>query len=101
MPDMDAVSGVFKALGDPLRLQILRLLPDADCACKVYNVSGLAEKLNVPQPTVSHHLRTLKQAGVVKCRKTCRDVYYWIDRAALQASVDALAGEIIPSDDHR
>ena len=83
----DHMSDVFKALGDPLRLGILRLLPDSDCCSAVYNVSELAEELGVSQPTVSHHLKLLKHAGVVRCSRMCRDVYYWIDREALDAAL--------------
>ena len=31
------------------------------------------------QPTVSHHLRVLRQAGLVDNKKMCRDVFYWVD----------------------
>lgn len=47
----------------------------------VYNVSKLGEELGIPQPTVSHHLKVLYQAGLLKNQKMCRDVYYWVDRA--------------------
>lgn len=62
-----------------MRLRILRLLPPvADCE-RGNNVSMLAKRLGLSQPTVSHHLRVLRQAGLVSYRKMCRDVYYWID----------------------
>ncbi len=93
---MEEISDCFKALGDPLRLRILQLLPDEEAACGCCNVSQLAEDLDTPQPTVSHHLKILKQAGVVRCCKKCRDVYYWIDRRALQGRLDQLLQEIIP-----
>ncbi len=67
------------ALGDPVRLKILRMLPlTADCEYN-NNVSKMAEKLGLSQPTVSHHLRVLRQAGLVDNKKMCRDVFYWID----------------------
>ncbi len=67
------------ALGDPVRLKILRMLPlTADCDYN-NNVSQIAEKLGLSQPTVSHHLRVLRQAGLVANKKMCRDVFYWID----------------------
>lgn len=69
------------AVGDPVRLRILRLLPQtADCQYG-NNVSNLAKRLELSQPTVSHHLRVLRQAGFVSYRKMCRDVFYWIDPA--------------------
>ncbi len=77
----------LKALSEPARLRILELLPvTRDCE-SVYNVTELAEELGMPQPTVSHHLRVLHQAGLVQCEKMCRDVYYWIDQPALEAAL--------------
>ncbi len=67
------------ALGDPVRLKILRMLPlTADCDYN-NNVSQIAEKLGLSQPTISHHLRVLRQAGLVANKKMCRDVFYWIN----------------------
>ena len=80
----------LKALGDPTRLRILELLPDHEDCEEVYNVSGLAEALDVPQPTVSHHLKVLFNAHLVKSQKMCRDVYYWIDRKAYDAAIAEL-----------
>jgi len=79
----------FKALSEPARWRILELLPVAKDCESVYNVSELAEELGIPQPTVSHHLRVLHQAGLVQCEKMCRDVYYWIDQPAVEAALAA------------
>ena len=85
----DQLARQLKALSEPARLRILELLPvTRDCE-SVYNVSELAEELGIPQPTVSHHLRVLHQAGLVQCAKMCRDVYYWIDQPALEAALSA------------
>ena len=80
----------FKALGDPLRLKILNLLPLEQRCEDMYNVSELSQELGVSQPTVSHHLKILKDAGLVNCARTCRDVYYWIDRQVLEDCSRAL-----------
>jgi DNA-binding transcriptional ArsR family regulator len=94
--DDDLMARQFKALSDPTRIRIVRALPrTADCE-SVYNVSELAEELNLPQPTVSHHLRILYQAGLVRNKRMCRDVYYWIDEEAVQSVLGALM-EIIES----
>ncbi len=78
------------AAGDPVRLRILRMLsPQADCE-HGNNVSALAKRLQLAQPTVSHHLRVLRQAGLVSYRKMCRDVFYWIDPAGAAAMTEAL-----------
>lgn len=69
------------AVGDPVRLRILQLLPQAEDCEGGNNVSMLARRLGLSQPTVSHHLRVLRQAGLVSYRKMCRDVFYWTDAA--------------------
>lgn len=54
----------FKALGEPTRLMILRMLAEQDlCVC------DLEEVLQISQPRVSQHLKVLKQAGLVQERK--------------------------------
>ncbi|MGF1448873.1 MAG: ArsR/SmtB family transcription factor [Opitutales bacterium] len=78
------------ALGDHVRLRILERLPDTpDCETRT-NVSGLAEDLGLSQPTISHHLRVLRQAGLVTHEKMCRDCYYWIDRENAAEMLQAL-----------
>ncbi len=62
---------VMRTLGDETRLRILRLLRDQTlCVC------DLATALGASQPLVSHHLKTLKAAGLVVCRKEGQWVYY-------------------------
>jgi ArsR family transcriptional regulator, arsenate/arsenite/antimonite-responsive transcriptional repressor len=84
---MSDLSCRLKALGDPTRQRILALLPDTDACADVMNVGELAEALDQPQPTVSHHLKVLLQADLVQNRKMCRDVYYWIDRATFDRTL--------------
>ena len=86
----------LKVIGDPARLRILALLPVTDDCKGVYNVSELAEALGIPQPTVSHHLCVLRQMGLVKKKKMCRDVYYWIDAAAFREMVVAIQDVVRP-----
>jgi ArsR family transcriptional regulator, arsenate/arsenite/antimonite-responsive transcriptional repressor len=74
----------LKAIADPVRLAILRQLPpNADDCDELFNVSELAEAIGVAQSTISHHLRHLRQAELVQCRKMCRDVYYWVNHEAV------------------
>jgi ArsR family transcriptional regulator len=89
-PEDSELAKQLWAVGDLVRLKILRLLPTTDDCEHENNVSQLAEKLGLTQPTISHHLRILRQAGLVSNRKMCRDVYYWIDREAAQTLVKAL-----------
>jgi ArsR family transcriptional regulator, arsenate/arsenite/antimonite-responsive transcriptional repressor len=92
------------ALGDIVRLRMIRLLPTkADCSSG-YNVTRLAQEMGLAQPTVSHHLRMLKVAGVVECTKHCRDAYYYLNKEACAELLEdvrellelPVAGEILP-----
>lgn len=79
-----------KALADPMRLRIVALLPRSPNCEHRNNVSQLSELLGTSQPTVSHHLKILKQAGFVECKKMCRDVFYWVNEEAAGHYVDLL-----------
>ena len=72
------------ALGDETRLKILRMLPTSPDCKNCCNVTQIAERLGLSQPTITHHLTRLRQAGIVQNRKMCRDVFYWVDREALE-----------------
>ena len=64
---------VFKALGDEHRIQILCLLHDGEkCACQ------LLEALNISQPTLSHHMKVLCEAGLVTGRKEGKWTHYCV-----------------------
>lgn len=77
--DPEQLARQLWTIGDVNRLRLLALLPtEPDCK-RHRNVSALAEELGLSQPTVSNHLARLRTLGIVKCRKMCRDVHYWID----------------------
>lgn len=96
MPEDDLASQL-KAIADPARLRILRLLPQTDDCKHVYNVSELAEEIGLSQPTVSHHLAVLREAGLVNSRRMCRDVYYWLEAAALRNLLDQVGEMVTPT----
>ncbi|HET7358029.1 MAG TPA: metalloregulator ArsR/SmtB family transcription factor [Nocardioidaceae bacterium] len=79
----------FAALADPVRLRVLSLLATAPggavCAC------DLVEPLGKSQPTVSHHLKVLRDLGLVTSDKRGRNVWYAVVPAALEALRSALA----------
>lgn len=79
----------LKALADPARLRIVSLLAAADegevCVC------DLTEPLGLSQPTVSHHLKVLHEAGLVTRQKRSTWVYYAAVPAALEAIAQVLA----------
>jgi ArsR family transcriptional regulator len=71
---------VFAALADEVRLQIVRMLArsPALCACEIQQAFDLG------QPTISHHLRVLREAGLVDCEKRGVWAYYFLKRDALK-----------------
>ncbi|MGE4649905.1 MAG: metalloregulator ArsR/SmtB family transcription factor [Myxococcota bacterium] len=80
--DAERLQRVFKALGHPARLEILHLLAQqssATCACDI------VDHFDLSQPTISHHLRVLREAGLVTGRRRGLWSFYRVDRSALQA----------------
>ena len=65
------VADIFKQLGDTTRIRIFWLL----CHCEecVINISAMLE---MSSPAVSHHLRPLKNSGLIVCRREGKEVYY-------------------------
>ncbi len=73
---------VFKALGDPVRLRILSLIASHEGGeCCVCDISPAFE---VSQPTISYHLKTLREAGLLDCERRGTWVYYWVIPSALE-----------------
>ena len=62
-----------KILGDATRLRILHVLGGGES-----NVSCLCDQLNLPQPTVSHHLGILKMGGLVSNRRKGKCIFYTV-----------------------
>ncbi|MFJ4469450.1 ArsR/SmtB family transcription factor [Streptomyces sp. NPDC089424] len=67
---------VFKALGDPVRLRLLSLI--ASRAGGEVCVCDLTPAFDLSQPTISHHLKLLRQAGLIDCERRGTWVYYWV-----------------------
>jgi ArsR family transcriptional regulator len=86
----DTLARRLWAIGDTARLRMLNLLPEEPSGENCHNVCSLAEKLGLSQPTVSHHLRILRQAGLIHGKKCCRDVYYWVDKKAAESLLTVL-----------
>jgi ArsR family transcriptional regulator len=78
--EAEATAALFKALADPARVRIVNMLATADedvCVC------DLTPQLGLAQPTVSHHLRKLADAGLLRRRRQGTWAYYSLDREAL------------------
>ncbi|MFQ5611842.1 MAG: ArsR/SmtB family transcription factor [Anaerolineae bacterium] len=62
---------VFGALADETRIKVVKLLTEGE-----RRVDDLTQALHAPQSTISHHLRILKEAGLVQAEKRGRSIYY-------------------------
>ena len=80
---VDRFAQCFAALGEPTRLRIMQMLPRQPICEQMYNVIELAEELGLTQPTVSHHLKILSEAGLVLCRRQCNSLYFYVDQGAV------------------
>jgi ArsR family transcriptional regulator len=82
------VAALLKALADPARLQILDVLSQHAgevCACDLEGVVGLPGEAGrrPKQPTISHHLKVLREAGLIDGRKRGLWTYYFVCRERL------------------
>ncbi|MCO8127896.1 metalloregulator ArsR/SmtB family transcription factor [Acidimicrobiia bacterium EGI L10123] len=87
--EAEELAGLLKVLADPARLRLLSLVATAEageaCAC------DLVEPLGRSQPTVSHHLSLLVEAGLLSREKRGRWAWYRVVPERLSAIQDALA----------
>lgn len=87
--EAERLAPMFKALGDPVRLRILAIIASAPEAC----VCEITPEFDLSSGTISHHLKTLREAGLVDCERRGTFVYYWIRPEALGALSALLAVE--------
>src|SRR5579864_6529699 len=80
MDPATALLMVFKALADESRLKIIGLLASAE-----HNVHDLAKLLKLKEPTVSHHLAMLREAGLVQMRTEGNTHWYRLEFETLRA----------------
>jgi len=94
LPPMDAdaaddLAAVFKALADPTRVAIVSRLASGEMCC----VCDLTDAFELSQPTVSHHLRILRDAGLVASERRGTFAYYWL----VPEAIDRLRGVFQPA----
>jgi ArsR family transcriptional regulator len=85
--DAEVTAAVFKALADPARVRLVNLLATAEepvCVCQLTPAIGLS------QPTVSHHLKKLVQAGLLQREQRGVWAYYSLDRDGLERAAGIL-----------
>ena len=84
----ETLTSLLKVLADPARLQILSMLASAGgevCVC------DLTEPLGLSQPTVSHHMKQLREGGFVSSERRGKWIFYSLVPAQIHAVTDALA----------
>jgi ArsR family transcriptional regulator, arsenate/arsenite/antimonite-responsive transcriptional repressor len=86
--ERDALAARFKALADPTRVAIVNRLAGADEVC----VCELVAETRLSQPTVSHHLRVLRDAGLVAASRRGTWAYYRLVPEAVERLAAALGG---------
>jgi ArsR family transcriptional regulator len=80
-PERDELAARFKALADPTRVAIVNRLSVADEVC----VCNLTETFDLSQPTISHHLKVLRDAGLVEASRRGTWAYYRLVPEAIAA----------------
>lgn len=87
---MDTVE-FAKALADETRQQIMRI-----CCCRPLSVSEIVNQIGVTQPTVSHHLKILRDAGLVKVERRGKEIYYSLNQQKMAAGCCQVADHFAP-----
>jgi len=86
LPDevtLNGLSDLFKTLSDPTRLKILLAIRDREvCVCCISEILGMSVS------AVSHQLKTLRQAHLVKARRDGRNIYYSLDDHHVKTLLD-------------
>jgi DNA-binding transcriptional ArsR family regulator len=84
------ISRVFAALGDEHRQRILLVFGPGERL----NVGRIAEVSTLSRSAVSHHLKVLREAGVLESEKKGREIWFWLNKAPLLASLEAVAAYV-------
>ena len=82
-----------KALADETRQRIMNL-----CCCKWCSVNEIVEKMDVSQPTVSHHLAILREAGLVHVREEGKQTFYTLNQERVVACCGQLMVKFAPEE---
>lgn len=80
-----------KAIADETRQKIMAI-----CCCQQLSVNDIVDAIHVSQPTVSHHLKILKSAGLVRSERRGKQVFYTLNQEQLAASCCKVAEDFAP-----
>ena len=89
-----AGDGVYKALADPTRREILRLLGRGGVA--EMTAGQIGEHFSISGPSLSHHFNVLKQADLVRSRRDGQQIFYSLNTTALQDLMTLLL-DLVPA----
>lgn len=78
-------AAIFVALGNVHRQRILLMFEPGERL----TIAGIVAASTLSRTAVAHHLRVLREAGVLKCEKRGKEVWYWPDRATVRAGLAA------------
>lgn len=84
------IAKVFAALGDEHRQRILLTFERGERL----NIGQIVAVSTLSRTAVSHHLRTLRESGVLKSAKEGKEVYFWIDKPFLVESLQTVVGYV-------
>jgi ArsR family transcriptional regulator, arsenate/arsenite/antimonite-responsive transcriptional repressor len=96
----ESLAEMFKALGNPHRLAILLRLATccppgtkcvSDAEARLF-VGTLGEDLGISGSTLSHHIKELRQAGLIRVERKGKNIECWVDREALKTLADLFSG---------
>lgn len=87
--ELRRIARFLDALGDPVRLQLLHILGDQGRR----NVGEIASNFRLSRPAISHHLRVLKEAGILDSEKVGQEVHYRLERERIVATLRGLADQ--------
>ena len=83
-----------KALADDTRQKIMRMT-----CCKWLSVNEIVEQINVSQPTVSHHLAILRDAGLIQMREEGKQTFYQLNQHKIAMCCGKLMVKFAPEDE--
>jgi ArsR family transcriptional regulator, arsenate/arsenite/antimonite-responsive transcriptional repressor len=90
MTDHEDAKRLLDGVRDPIRMEIVFLLGQG----QAMNVGEITTHFKISRPAISHHLKVLKDAGIVDSEKTGQEVYYHLERRRIVAGLRQIADSI-------
>ena len=84
------VAKTFSALGDPFRQRLVLLFEKGERL----NINQIVDVSAISRTAVAHHLRVLRDAGILKSEKQGKEVYHWVDPTAVRGALQKVLNYI-------